>query len=130
MATLEPVFGHVKRGRCFRQFLFRGLAQVQGEWLFICTGHNPLKPSNAMLPCPIRTTGQGCTVQQGHSRWLPLTWGGCLRGPRLWRGWDQFTLPGLTGRQRRLPNPQTRSLVDCYLILDIGMILEQPVSQR
>ena len=40
MATVEPVFGQVKQGRGFRQFLLRGLAQVHGEWLLICTGHN------------------------------------------------------------------------------------------
>ena len=40
MATVEPVFGQVKQGRGFRQFLLRGLAQVQGEWLLICTGYH------------------------------------------------------------------------------------------
>ncbi len=43
IATLEPVFGQVQQGRGFRQFLLRGLAQVQGEWLLNCTGHNLLK---------------------------------------------------------------------------------------
>jgi Transposase DDE domain len=32
----EPVFGQVKQGRGFRQFLLRGLAKVQGEWSLIC----------------------------------------------------------------------------------------------
>ena len=43
MATVEPVFGQIKQGRGFRQFLLRGLAKVKGEWSLICTGHNLLK---------------------------------------------------------------------------------------
>ena len=43
METVEPVFGHIKAGRGFRQFLLRGLEKVQGEWSLICTGHNLLK---------------------------------------------------------------------------------------
>jgi transposase/signal recognition particle subunit SEC65 len=39
----EPVFGQIKQVRGFRQFLFRGLDKVSGEWKFICTGHNLLK---------------------------------------------------------------------------------------
>ena len=38
-----PVFGQIKQGRGFRQFLLRGLEKVQGEWSLICTGHNLLK---------------------------------------------------------------------------------------
>ena len=41
--TVEPVFGQIKQGRGFRQFLLRGLEQANGEWLLICTGHNLLK---------------------------------------------------------------------------------------
>ena len=43
MATVEPVFGQIKQGRGFRQFLLRGLEKVNGEWSLICTGHNLLK---------------------------------------------------------------------------------------
>ena len=43
MQTVEPVFGQIKQGRGFRQFLLRGLEKVSGEWSLICTGHNPLK---------------------------------------------------------------------------------------
>ena len=43
MATVEPVFGQIKRCRGFRQFLLKGLEKVQGEWSLICTGHNLLK---------------------------------------------------------------------------------------
>ena len=43
MSTVEPVFGQIKQGRGFRQFLLRGLAKVQGQWSLICTGHNLLK---------------------------------------------------------------------------------------
>ena len=41
--TVEPVFGQIKQGRGFRQFLLRSLEKVNREWLLICTGHNLLK---------------------------------------------------------------------------------------
>ena len=37
------MFGQIKQGRGFRQFLLRGLEKVNGEWPLICTGHNLLK---------------------------------------------------------------------------------------
>ena len=40
---VEPVFGQIKQGRGFRQFLLRGFEKVRSEWLLICTGHNLLK---------------------------------------------------------------------------------------
>ena len=40
---VEPVFGQVKQGRGFRQFLLRGLKKVQGEWKLACLTHNLLK---------------------------------------------------------------------------------------
>ena len=43
METVEPVFGQIKPGRDFRQFLLRGLEKVNGEWSLICTAHNLLK---------------------------------------------------------------------------------------
>ncbi len=39
----EPVFGQIKQGRGFRQFLLRGKEKVGGEWRLICTGHNVLQ---------------------------------------------------------------------------------------
>ena len=42
-AIVEPVFGQIKQGRGFRQFLLRGMRQVRGEWALICTTHNVLK---------------------------------------------------------------------------------------
>jgi len=39
----EPVFGQIKQGRGFRQFLLRGMEKVNAEWQLICTGHNILK---------------------------------------------------------------------------------------
>ncbi|MGH3184258.1 MAG: transposase, partial [Streptosporangiaceae bacterium] len=41
--VVEPVFGQIKQARGFRQFLRRGLVQVQSEWALICTVHNLLK---------------------------------------------------------------------------------------
>ncbi|HEX9053692.1 MAG TPA: IS1182 family transposase [Gemmatimonadales bacterium] len=40
---VEPVFGHIKHARGFRQCLLRGLEKVRGEWAMICTAHNLLK---------------------------------------------------------------------------------------
>ena len=42
-AIVEPVFGQIKQGRGYRQFLLRGMRQVRGEWALICTTHNVLK---------------------------------------------------------------------------------------
>src|SRR6266550_2042334 len=42
-AIVEPVFAQIKHVRGFRQFLLRGLAQVEAEWLLVCTTHNLLK---------------------------------------------------------------------------------------
>jgi transposase len=41
--VVEPVFGHIKQARGFRQFLLRGLTKVRAEWAMICTAHNLLK---------------------------------------------------------------------------------------
>jgi len=40
---VEPVFGQMKQARGFRQFLLRGLSNVQSEWKLICLTHNLLK---------------------------------------------------------------------------------------
>lgn len=42
-AIIEPVFGQIKQGRSFRQFLLRGLDQARAEWKLICLTHNLLK---------------------------------------------------------------------------------------
>ena len=41
--TVEPVFGHIKQARGFRQFLLRGIDKVKSEWAMICTAHNLAK---------------------------------------------------------------------------------------
>lgn len=41
--TVEPVFGQIKQGRGFRQFLLRGIRKVTAEWSLVCTAHNLLK---------------------------------------------------------------------------------------
>jgi IS5 family transposase len=46
--VVEPVFGQIKHGRGFRQFLLRGLRKVAGEWSLICTAHNLRKLAAAM----------------------------------------------------------------------------------
>jgi len=40
---VEPVFGQIKQGRGFRQFLLRGVEKVQAEWALVCLTHNILK---------------------------------------------------------------------------------------
>ena len=40
---VEPVFAQIKHVRGFRQFLLRGLGQVEAEWLLVCMTHNLLK---------------------------------------------------------------------------------------
>jgi transposase len=44
---VEPVFGQIKQGRGFRQFLLRGQQSVSGEWSLLCTVHNMLKLAGA-----------------------------------------------------------------------------------
>ena len=45
---VEPVFGHIKQARGFRQFLLRGLEAVQAEWALICTTPNITKLAKAI----------------------------------------------------------------------------------
>ncbi len=39
-STVEPVFGIIKAVMGFRQFLTRGLDNVQGEWTLVCLAWN------------------------------------------------------------------------------------------
>jgi Transposase DDE domain len=39
----EPVFGHIKAGRGFRRFSFRGLTKIRGAWCLVCLTHHLLK---------------------------------------------------------------------------------------
>ena len=61
METVEPVFGQIKQGRGFRQFLLRCLAKVNREWLLICVRHNLLKLFRFGPGCPVRCRGEGGT---------------------------------------------------------------------
>lgn len=58
--TVEPVFGQIKQGRGFRQFLLRGLKKVKGEWSLICTTHNLLKLWRAGGMSLIKPPGRCC----------------------------------------------------------------------
>lgn len=40
---IEPVFGQIKEAMGFRNFLLRGIENMQGEWKMICLTHNLLK---------------------------------------------------------------------------------------
>ena len=70
MQTVEPVFGQIKKGRGFRQFLLRGLEKVNGEWSLICTGHNLLK----LFPL------WGQSAQESTGRWASPTHQELCRG--------------------------------------------------
>ena len=37
---VEPVFGQIKRGLGFTQFLLNGREKIRGEWALICMAHN------------------------------------------------------------------------------------------
>ena len=64
MQTVEPVFGQIKQGRGFRQFLLRGLKKVNGEWSLICTGHNLLKLFRFGVQSAQESTGQWASPTQ------------------------------------------------------------------
>ena len=68
METAEPVFGQVKQGRGFRQFLLRGLEMVNREWLLICAGHNLLKLFRFGANLPGRERGNGPAGATGEPR--------------------------------------------------------------
>ena len=61
METVEPVFGQIKQGRGFRQFLLRGLDKVNREWLLICAGHNLLKLFRFGASAAGKVRGKGAT---------------------------------------------------------------------
>ena len=50
---VAPVFAYIKHSRRFRQFVLRGLAGVEGEWLLICLTHNLMKLFRAVRPLPM-----------------------------------------------------------------------------
>ena len=52
METVEPLFGQIKQGRGFRQFLLQYLAKMQWEWSLICRGHNLVICSGMALDVP------------------------------------------------------------------------------
>ena len=78
MQTVEPVFGQIKQGRGFRQFLLREPEQVNGEWSLICTGHNPESSSGQALlnlfrfGLPADTHGRPSGIRKVLTfNWLP-----------------------------------------------------------
>jgi len=48
-AIVEPVFGQMKEGERFRQFLLRGKRKVRGEWFLGCLAHNLRKIHRARI---------------------------------------------------------------------------------
>ena len=79
METVEPVFGQIKQGRGFRQFLLRGLDKVDMEWQLICASHNLLKLfrfgvdqfGKVRDKCPARTNRKSPGLQQMSSAGHP-----------------------------------------------------------
>ena len=55
---MEPVFGQIKQGRGFRQFLLRGLEKVNGEWSLDLHGPQPETQTDSAL-------GSICTGKHG-----------------------------------------------------------------
>ena len=86
METVEPVFGQIKQGRGFRQFLLRGLEKVNREWLLICAGHTLLKLFRFGAGRPGNARGTGTN----------------RRSPRLTAGKLSRTIPVFTN-----PRPPT-----------------------
>ena len=68
METVEPVFGQIKQGRGFRQFLLRGLERVNREWSLICAGHNLLNLFRFGTCLPGRKRGNGPAGTAGEQR--------------------------------------------------------------
>jgi len=58
----EPVFGQIKQGRGFRQFLMRGIEKVRAEWAIVCTAHNMLKLAQGRSPSASTPTAQSATL--------------------------------------------------------------------
>ena len=90
METAEPVFGQIKQGRGFRQFLLRGLEKVNREWLLICAGHNLLK----LFRFGAGLSGNGRGTGRTHTQKSPpLARGGgttdtchlCMEGQKRYR---------------------------------------------
>jgi transposase len=50
--TVEPVFGIIKHGMRFRQFLMRGKDNVAGEWNLVCTAYNLKRSFNLIKAQP------------------------------------------------------------------------------
>ena len=70
-AIVEPVFGQIKQGRGYRQFLLRGMRQVRGEWALICTTHNVLKLWTALRRC---RSGGGIQALRGVQKRTGKGW--------------------------------------------------------
>ena len=87
MEIVESVFGEVKQGWCFRQFLLRWLEKVNGEWLLICTGHNLLRFGQP-------PTSNRCIFPCRFPFWTSGSYIGSIR-PLVWR--DQLPRPELVG---------------------------------
>lgn len=62
---IEPIFGQIKQGRGFRQFLLRGLEKMRGEWSLICLTHNLRKLFNQGFEAVTRTGRWGGPVACG-----------------------------------------------------------------
>ena len=70
----QPVFGQIKQGRGFRQFLMRGIEKVRAEWAIICTTHNMLKLAQGRSSVCGKADGPGSKAR-GRLRPLPPTLG-------------------------------------------------------
>ena len=92
--TVEPVFGQIKQGRGFRQFLLRGLEKVNREWLLICTGHNLLKLFRFGAGCQARH-GAATTpgTSSSHPGTGPVRYSGACQPVRISRRREKLSVP-------------------------------------
>ena len=74
---MEPVFGQIKQGRGFRQFLLRGVEKVGREWQLICTGDNLLKLFRFGAVPPAKVRGNSPAVK-GDVKESPWTVGSTI----------------------------------------------------
>jgi hypothetical protein len=55
-ASVEPIFGIIKRVLGFRQFSLRGLKKVTLEWNLVCVAYNLKRLHKLMRPAKLKPT--------------------------------------------------------------------------
>ena len=102
------MFGQIKQGRGFRQFLLWGLEKVNREWLLNRAGHNLLKLFRFGAGMSVKVRGKGAT---GNNR-------------ETWRAMDS----GIFERQPGYVHPHHARTVaaGCLFVISFTLALESP----